>query len=131
MDVRTRATTWAVGLTGFLAVVVVVSAGIGHVSIPPSTVALVLLDALPVPTGVSMNGVTVFPFVGAVPVPQIEFTSPFSASVPRTAQIIVVSVRLPRILLAALVGFALATAGVVMQGFFRNPMADPSIIGVS
>uniref|UniRef100_UPI000EFB8824 vitamin B12 ABC transporter permease BtuC n=1 Tax=Halalkalicoccus subterraneus TaxID=2675002 RepID=UPI000EFB8824 len=33
--------------------------------------------------------------------------------------------------LAAVVGFALAAAGTVMQGFFRNPMADPSIIGVS
>ena len=44
---------------------------------------------------------------------------------------ILVTLRLPRILLAAIVGFALATAGTVMQGFFRNPMADPSIIGVS
>ncbi|WP_416839303.1 vitamin B12 ABC transporter permease BtuC [Haloferax sp. DFSO52] len=131
MNVRTRATTWAFGLTAFLALVVVVSAGIGHVSIPPQTVALVLLDALPVPVGLSLSGATVLPLVGSVPVPSIEFASPFSAAVPRTAQIIVVSVRLPRILLAALVGFALATAGVVMQGFFRNPMADPSIIGVS
>jgi iron complex transport system permease protein len=42
-----------------------------------------------------------------------------------------VNIRLPRIVLGALVGFALAAAGAVMQGFFRNPMADPSIIGVS
>jgi iron complex transport system permease protein len=44
---------------------------------------------------------------------------------------IILRVRLPRILLGAFVGFALAAAGTVMQGFFRNPMADPSIIGVS
>jgi len=48
-----------------------------------------------------------------------------------TEQTIVGNVRLPRILLAATVGFALAAAGTVMQGFFRNPLADPSIIGVS
>ncbi len=35
------------------------------------------------------------------------------------------NIRLPRVLLAVLVGAALATAGVIMQGLFRNPMADP------
>ncbi|MBW1645237.1 MAG: iron chelate uptake ABC transporter family permease subunit [Deltaproteobacteria bacterium] len=39
--------------------------------------------------------------------------------------------RLPRLLTAALVGFALAAAGAVMQGIFRNPMASPGIIGIS
>ncbi|MDO1811946.1 heme ABC transporter permease ShuU/ChuU, partial [Escherichia coli] len=34
-------------------------------------------------------------------------------------------------LLAVLVGAALATAGVIMQGLFRNPMADPGLLGVS
>ncbi|KTG14033.1 vitamin B12 ABC transporter permease BtuC [Haloferax profundi] len=131
MNVRTRATTWALGLTALLALVVVVSAGIGHVTIPPRTVALILLDAIPVPVGVSLSGAVVLPMLGSVPAPSVELGSLVSLSVPETAQIIVVSVRLPRILLAALVGFALATAGVVMQGFFRNPMADPSIIGVS
>ncbi len=37
------------------------------------------------------------------------------------------NIRLPRVLLAVLVGAALATAGVIMQGLFRNPMADPGI----
>ncbi len=40
-------------------------------------------------------------------------------------------VRVPRVLLAALVGAALACAGTAMQAIFRNPMADPFIIGVS
>ncbi len=44
---------------------------------------------------------------------------------------IVAYVRLPRILVGALVGAALATSGAVMQGIFRNPLADPGIIGVS
>lgn len=40
-------------------------------------------------------------------------------------------VRLPRVLGAVLVGLGLAAAGCVMQGLFRNPMADPYIIGTS
>ncbi|WP_396613056.1 vitamin B12 ABC transporter permease BtuC [Haloferax sp. S1W] len=131
MNVRTRATSWALGLSLLLALVVVVSAGIGHVSIPPRTVALILLDAISVPVGLSLGGVVSVPLVGAVPVPTLDLASPLAFSVPDTASIIVLKVRLPRILLASLVGFALAAAGVVMQGFFRNPMADPSIIGVS
>ena len=40
-------------------------------------------------------------------------------------------IRLPRILLAIFVGAVLASTGAVMQGLFRNPLADPSLIGVS
>ena len=45
--------------------------------------------------------------------------------------VIIGDIRLPRILLAVLVGAALAMSGTVMQGFFQNPMADPFIIGIS
>ena len=44
---------------------------------------------------------------------------------------ILFDIRLPRILLAIFVGAVLATTGAVMQGLFRNPLADPSLIGVS
>ena len=44
---------------------------------------------------------------------------------------IVIAVRLPRVVLGCLVGAALSLAGVLLQGVFRNPMADPYIIGVS
>lgn len=44
---------------------------------------------------------------------------------------VVLELRLPRTLLAVLVGALLAQCGVVMQGLFRNPLADPGIIGVS
>ena len=47
------------------------------------------------------------------------------------AQVILFDIRLPRILLALLVGAILASTGAVMQGLFRNPLADPSLIGVS
>lgn len=41
------------------------------------------------------------------------------------------SIRLPRIVLAICVGGLLATGGAVMQGLFRNPLADPGLVGVS
>ena len=48
-----------------------------------------------------------------------------------TDQLVIEQIRLPRIVVAASVGMALGVAGAVMQGLFRNPMADPGIIGVS
>lgn len=47
------------------------------------------------------------------------------------ADALVVDLRLPRVLLAALVGGALALAGVLYQALFKNPLADPYILGVS
>ncbi len=46
-------------------------------------------------------------------------------------EVILVDLRMPRVLMAALAGAALALAGAGMQGLFRNPLADPSLIGVS
>ena len=45
--------------------------------------------------------------------------------------VIVWDIRMPRALLATLVGASLAVSGAIMQGLFRNPLADPGIIGVS
>jgi len=45
--------------------------------------------------------------------------------------LILFSIRLPRVILAALLGAVLAGAGAAMQGLFRNPLADPSLIGVA
>ncbi|NVK47025.1 MAG: iron ABC transporter permease [Rhodobacteraceae bacterium] len=44
---------------------------------------------------------------------------------------VVWDIRMPRVLTGALVGAALAVAGAVMQGLFRNPLADPGLVGVS
>ncbi|MEN8673546.1 iron chelate uptake ABC transporter family permease subunit, partial [Nocardioides sp.] len=41
------------------------------------------------------------------------------------------TIRFPRVVMAILVGAALAVAGAVMQGVFGNPLAEPSIVGVS
>jgi iron complex transport system permease protein len=46
-------------------------------------------------------------------------------------RLVIVDVRLPRALIAAVGGAALAVSGAAMQGLFRNPMADPGILGVS
>lgn len=46
-------------------------------------------------------------------------------------RLIVTEIRLPRTLMAAAVGGILAVAGALMQGLFRNPLADPSLIGVT
>lgn len=42
-----------------------------------------------------------------------------------------VNIRLPRILLAVIIGVALSVSGTVMQGLFRNPLADPGLLGIS
>ncbi len=47
------------------------------------------------------------------------------------ADALVWTLRLPRVLLVALVGAALAGSGAATQGLFRNPLADPSVLGVS
>lgn len=47
------------------------------------------------------------------------------------ARMVVLEVRLPRLLLGLLVGAVLAVSGCLLQGLFRNPLADPGLIGVS
>ncbi|MBE1273382.1 FecCD family ABC transporter permease [Enterovibrio baiacu] len=56
---------------------------------------------------------------------------PIEADLPAYATVIIQQVRLPRTLLAIAIGGILAMCGTVMQGLFRNPLADPGIIGVS
>jgi len=77
--------------------------------------------------------------IGAVPIPPFETLSilsarlGFGALTDHTAvqDTVLWSLRLPRTLLGILVGAALAVSGAVMQGMFRNPLADPGLIGVS
>lgn len=45
--------------------------------------------------------------------------------------VVIMTIRLPRALVAAVCGGGLAAAGAAMQGLFRNPMADPGVVGVS
>jgi len=128
-----RAAVWTACLAVVLVLVAVVCAAVGPVAVPPAEVARALLNAVALPAGValdigraSVGGVSV-----PVPVGRVEYVSPFAFDVSETHRTIVVAIRMPRVALAALVGVALGLAGAVMQGFFRNPMADPSIVGVS
>ncbi len=77
--------------------------------------------------------------VGAVPISFVETLSIIAASVgvdtfwQHTAmqETVLTHIRAPRVLLGILVGASLAISGAAMQGLFRNPLADPALIGVS
>ncbi len=73
--------------------------------------------------------------VGAVPIGLADVASMLfdssSSSMTATDKSILVQLRLPRIISACLVGASLGAAGVGFQGLFRNPLADPYIIGAS
>ncbi len=81
-------------------------------------------------------GSLVLVFLVSVSVGSVRFTFPqivsalFSGEASKVRDIIV-SIRLPRVLMAMLVGANLAVAGAYMQAVMRNPLADPGIIGVS
>jgi len=76
--------------------------------------------------------------VGSVFIPPSDLwrllTGNFSGSLPEplaTYALIIVSIRLPRTVMVALTGAALGTSGAAYQGLFRNPLADPYLIGVA
>ena len=111
-----RTAAYSAALSALLVGVVLTSATVGQADVGYRAVTLAVLNGLSVPL-VTADG--------------LVWVRPFAFPVSDTTTVIVHRVRLPRIALGAVVGFALALAGAVMQGFFRNPMADPSIIGVS
>lgn len=72
--------------------------------------------------------------VGAVHIPALDVVAILTgkhmqASGPQ--QMILLAVRLPRVLTAGVIGGALSIAGVLLQGLFRNPMAEPYVLGTS
>ena len=66
--------------------------------------------------------------IGAVPIDVWDVLAG-TASYVKTQ--VFLNIRLPRVILAALVGCSLALAGAALQGLLRNPLADPGLIGVS
>ena len=133
MRTLARAGGWSAGLTAVLVLVVVGSATVGPVEVGAATVGKAALNALSAPTGVALSVGSASVAGATLPVPAVDvrFAPLFRFPIDRIDATIVMTARLPRIALGAVVGFALASAGAVMQGFFRNPMADPSIVGVS
>lgn len=66
--------------------------------------------------------------MGAFPIPALSL---LQANLTPQEQAVLHSIRLPRVLLAVIVGAALAVSGAALQGLFRNPLADPGLIGIS
>jgi iron complex transport system permease protein len=93
-----------ISLVLLLAAAILLGAGAGAMTIPPAQVTAILMKA-----------------AGFTP------WSGFSGA----QEAVLLYIRLPRVLLGALVGGALALAGGAMQGLFRNPLADPGLLGVS
>lgn len=54
-----------------------------------------------------------------------------TADIDAYERIVIETIRLPRVILGILIGASLAVSGAVMQGLFRNPLADPGIVGVA
>ena len=97
---------WRLGI-GLLVVVFIaaIAGGIGSVYIPPWTVVKIVVGELPL---IDVSG-----------------------GWPDSWHTIIWQLRFPRIILAGLVGAALAISGATYQGLFRNPLADPYFIGVA
>lgn len=87
-------------------------------------VAAVLAGSLVGPAGLTAGGV-LKELVGIVP--GVDIDSGLSSA----QQAILWQIRMPRVVLGVLVGATLAVAGTAYQGVFRNPLADPYLLGVS
>lgn len=92
------------GLALLLLVTAFAAAGVGAVRVSPGEIAAVLGQRLGLIEGAQLD---------------------------QGLEAIVWVIRLPRVLLGGLVGAALAIAGVLLQGLFRNPLADPGLLGIS
>ncbi|MFC9787542.1 FecCD family ABC transporter permease [Rhodococcus sp. NPDC127528] len=86
--------------------------------------AALLIGAVTGPAGLTVRGVIV-DLLDAVP--GVHLDSGLSAQ----QHAVLSQIRLPRVVLGALVGATLAIAGAAYQGVFRNPLADPFLLGVS
>lgn len=86
-----------------LGIVIVIAVVVGNVAIPVPVIFTIILNSVGLGQG----------------------------DVADTFQSIIMSIRLPRVLLVALTGAALSASGAAYQGLFRNPLADPYIVGVA
>ncbi len=86
----------------------------GAVTIPGETIRAVLLDDLAQTLGLSYDS-------------GLDYTDRLT----QRDAILISEIRLPRVILAGMVGAGLALAGAALQGVFRNPLADPGLIGIA
>jgi len=100
-----RHSFWATLLGALLVLVsvVIIAVAVGNVAIPTATVLAIMANQL----------------------------RPGSFAVTESLTTIIMTIRLPRVMLVALTGAALSASGAAYQGLFRNPLADPYIVGVA
>lgn len=79
----------------------------------------------------AFSGIICSTISGSVAIPISELKSVFIDGVNTAHQQIIYNIRLPRTIVAALVGMNLAIAGAILQAVMKNPLADPHIIGIS
>lgn len=79
----------------------------------------------------AMTGGVVSVMLGSVEIPVQEIWSALTGGGAGTHGQILMNIRLPRTLVAALVGINLALSGAILQAVMKNPLADPHIIGIS
>lgn len=109
--VRVRRSLMLIGILGVVLVIAALAAmGIGRLSLPIDRAGAIVIDQLAGLVGLNTG-------LGGE-------TSPAESST-------VWLIRAPRVLLAVLVGAALAVSGAVLQSLFRNPLVSPDVIGVS
>lgn len=70
-------------------------------------------------------------FIGAYSMSVQEVTAAIFQQGSKATNFLVINIRLPRVILSALVGAGLAISGAAIQGLFRNPLADQTLIGVT
>ena len=100
--------------------------------ISAQALCLVLLVSLPFAVIFGLNsGAVDIPIETIIDLGFEVFQSSDKDTAAQQAKTILFDIRLPRICLAILIGAILAISGAVMQGLFRNPLAAPSLIGVS
>ena len=99
----TRLVAGVAALTVLLAAIVLIALSTGPLDIPVTHVVAIIVE----PTGIHLTDYD------------------------RTEELVVEQIRMPRIVVGALVGMALGVAGAAMQALFRNPLADPGTIGVA
>jgi iron complex transport system permease protein len=99
-------------------------AGLGQATLAALTLLLLLAMAVSMTTGAS--GTSVWTWMqGALG------WLPQNSDISLRDHAVIVNIRLPRMLLGMLIGAGLAVSGLLMQGLFRNPLADPGLVGVS
>ncbi|MCK6629243.1 MAG: iron ABC transporter permease [Anaerolineae bacterium] len=93
-----------IGLSLLLGLVLLAAVGLGAVQIGPGQVAAILAGQI-----------------------GLNLAIPYESQ----QELVLLAIRLPRVVLGLLIGAALAVSGAAVQGLFRNPLADPTLIGIA